>query len=135
MKKVYIGCALTQAPKEFLDFIFGLREKIKTLGFEILEFAWITGPREDVNVYDFDVKNVDGADYFFAFCDYPSIGLGIEIERAMNTKTPTFAFHKKGTNISKIVSDSLISNGMNKPFEYESEEDVLNIIKKEILQI
>lgn len=134
MKKIYIGCALTQATEEFRKFVFSIREKIKDLDFEILEFAWVDGPREDVNVYDFDVKHVDNADYFFAFCDIPSIGLGIEIERAMSTKTPTLAFHKKGTKISKIVLDALSSNGMNKPFEYENEEDVLNIIKKEILQ-
>ncbi len=129
MKKIYVGCALTQATEEFRKFVFSVRERIKDLGFEILEFAWVDGPRDDVNVYDYDVKHVDDADYFVAFCDYPSIGLGIEIERAMSTNTKTLAFYKKGSKISKIVHDALESHGMQKPFEYENEEDILNIIK------
>lgn len=131
-KKIYVGCALSHAPKEFIDFIFDLKRSIESISFEVLHFGWQehTGPAKDKNVYDIDVSNVDNADYFVAICDYPSIGLGIEIERAFTSKTPTVAFVKKGKYLSQIVPNGLSSHKMTEPTEYETKEDILKKIKE-----
>lgn len=134
-KKLYIACALTHAPEEFRQMIFRLRTLFQEAGFEILEFAWKDGPRHDVNIYELDMyQRLDEADVVVAVCDYPSIGLGMELERAFAhhyadttfTRRPqVFAFAGTDMKVSKIVPDALAHYGFPSQVFYKEPEDIV----------
>ena len=83
-----------------------------------------------MNVYDYDLANVDETDVFVAICDHPSIGLGMELERAFSTNTETYAFCKRGAKVTKIVPDGLIFNNQQPVIEYDTLEDIVEYMKK-----
>ena len=128
--KLYLACALTNAPTEFRQMIFCLRDLLRDAGFEILEFGWRDGPRQDVNIYQFDLEErVDKVDVFVAICDYPSIGLGMELERFLgrlcyDESLIVLAFARRGMIISKIVPDALAYHDLPPAIPYETPEDI-----------
>ena len=63
-------------------------------------------------------------DFFIAECSMPSTGLGIELGWAYDNKIPIVCIYKKG----KKVSGSL-NSVTNKFYEYETVEELKNIIK------
>ena len=134
-KKLYVGCALSKATKEFRDKVFHLRDDLLSEYFEVLKFAWDRKTDKsmfsEVNVYEADLACVDGADIFVAICDEPSIGLGVEIERAIQKKKKIFAFHHKDLTIGKIVDAALQSTQLGRLYIYDNVEDIVEIVKKE----
>ena len=102
--KIYVGCALTKVPKgfkaEFTRFICGVKDGLMTSGYEVLEFiGLVEGTSGDV--YRHDTECVSKCDLFLAICDFPSIGLGIEIGHAIKISKPTLLTSR--WDITRIV--------------------------------
>ena len=113
MKKLYIGCALTNLPAEKRDeFMQGIA-KIKTelkKSFEILEFVGVDDlktntPTTPQYVYNYDIREcLMKADYFLAICDFPAIGLGYELGTAVEKMgIPVLAMAHKDSKVSRSI--------------------------------
>lgn len=70
----------------------------------------------------------DDIDLFIAECSYPSTGLGIELGFAFDSGKKINCLHKKNKKISSSLN--AISNNI---FEYDTIEDMINIIKNIII--
>lgn len=83
MKSIYVGCSLTDAPREFTDKIERLKKCLRVMGYKVFDFVGLTrGTPNDV--YRWDIHNcVAKCDLLLAICDYPSIGLGYELGTAI----------------------------------------------------
>lgn len=104
--KIYVGCALTSAPKEFKADVVELKRKLSTLeGVEVLEFLGLTaGTAHDVYVHDI-VNCVGRSDIMVAICDYPSTGLGWEMATQVARGKTLLAFGHHESKITRLVLD------------------------------
>ncbi len=102
--KVYVGCALTGAPKEFVDSVILLKKDLKEhLGVEVLEFLGLEAGTVD-DVYKHDIEQCVGTcDVFVAVCDQPSLGLGIELYAAVQRGVPVLAIAHKNSRVTRLV--------------------------------
>lgn len=101
MKKLYIGCSLTQAPQSFKQSVENFKDKLRSK-FEVLDFIGLTaGSAEDV--YNYDRNQVLQCDLFVAIVDLPSTGLGMEIGFAIENNKPMLICYKAGTKISRMI--------------------------------
>lgn len=83
--RIYFGCALTNAPKEFTQDIEKLKKLLKKK-VEIFDFAGLTPPIGEV--YQHDTNMVRRCDVMVANITYPSLGLGMEMGIAIENKKP-----------------------------------------------
>lgn len=101
--KLYVGCSLIHAPKEFITSVENLKLKLAK-SFEILDFFGLTDELDSTKIYNHDRKCVLNSDVFLAICDFPSTGLGMEIGFAVeNKKNIVIAYNSK----SKITRMAL----------------------------
>ena len=71
--KVYVGCALRNAPEDFRQSVRDFKERIRT-NFHILDFMGVLdGSVPDSQIRAFDLKNVEACDLMIAECSYPSL--------------------------------------------------------------
>ncbi len=101
--KLYVGCALTQAPEGFL---FDVQELKKRLAreYEVLEFlGTVAGTAQDV--YRQDIKeHATNCDLLLAICDYPAMGVGYEMSYVIEKRgTPTLAVAHENAQVSRLV--------------------------------
>ncbi len=101
--KIYVGCALTQASAEFRQHVDGLKDQLRYLGHEVLDFVGLeAGTPEDV--YAGDIRCVRECDIFIAVCDYPAIGLGYELGVAVEVLgKPVLAVAHKNAVVTRLV--------------------------------
>ena len=104
--KIYVGCALTNLPVgegERLEcLLIDLKHGLRNRSYEVLEFLGLkAGTASDVYHHDHDC--VDECDIFVAICDCPSIGLGMEFERAILKEKQVLAFAHKDSRITRMV--------------------------------
>lgn len=132
MKKLYIGCALTNLPaekrKEFLQLIEDLNTRLKD-HFEISEFLGVDdlgtqnafSPKE---IYEHAIiKSVMNADCMLAVCDYPSLGLGYEIATAVEKLgIPVLAVAREDSLVTRLVLGVQSPNF--KFYRYKNLEDI-----------
>ncbi|HLD03959.1 MAG TPA: hypothetical protein VJC17_04260 [Candidatus Dojkabacteria bacterium] len=98
---IYLGCALTLAPKSFTDEIINLKQILKKK-YAILEFLGVVkGTPKDVFIRD--TKCVKDCDLFVAECSYPAIGLGYEIGMAIYEKKPILTLANINTHVTRMV--------------------------------
>lgn len=135
MKKLYIGCALTNLPAEkrndFLKLIEYLNTNLKDY-FEISEFLGVDdlgtqnafSPKE---IYEHAItKSVMNADCMLAVCDYPSLGLGYEIGTAVEKLgIPVLAVARKGSLVTRLILGI-----QNKNFTFAYYDSVDEIVSK-----
>ncbi len=115
--KLYVGCALTEAPPEFRDEVAELKALLKaqknasgTPSFEVLEFlGLVEGTPEDVYRTDI-LEGIGSCDLMLAVCDYPSIGLGYEIAVMVEKRSigkrmppPVLAVAKEGKRVTRLM--------------------------------
>lgn len=98
---MYVGCGLTVAPESFRSEVISLKDRLSA-DFSILEFLGLVNGT-NVDVYHHDMKCVADADLFVAVCDFPSTGLGVEIERARQLGTPTLAVSCFDSKVTRLV--------------------------------
>lgn len=101
--KIYVGCALNKAPQGFRDFVANFKRELgNEPDVEVLEFiGLVAGTATDVYRHDF--AQVRGCDAMLAFCDEPSIGLGMEIREAIHFQKPLLCLHRAETPITRML--------------------------------
>jgi hypothetical protein len=136
--KIYLAHALTNAPEEFRQRMFRLRDTLASIpNIEILRFAWIdgVGPKPGVNVYEYDMNCVSEADLVVAILDHFSFGVGMEIQKRSQIKRPMLIFAPTGMKVPKIITDCLVYHNAEgprmllDPVTYSSEKDIIDFIK------
>jgi hypothetical protein len=103
LPKLYLGCSLTHAPKEFREAVEELKVTLRET-YDVFDFLGLEkGTAQDV--YQWDIHRcVATCDVFLAICDYPSIGLGYELAMAVEKlKKPVFAFAHEDANVSRLI--------------------------------
>ncbi|MCD8495067.1 MAG: hypothetical protein LRY41_03485 [Candidatus Pacebacteria bacterium] len=77
--KIYVGCALKHAPKEYKVAIANLKKDLAQLPHvEILEFVTTEAAPQEIYTNDI-IDCVMTCDIMIAECSHPSLGLGYEI--------------------------------------------------------
>jgi nucleoside 2-deoxyribosyltransferase len=105
--KVYVGCALASAPKDFISKIELLKQainqlEINELRFNVLEF--VTDPNAtNQEVFENDIGCVKRCDFMVADFTYPSTGLGFEVSTALELGKPVIGLVDEGATISRLV--------------------------------
>lgn len=84
--RVYFGCSLTHAPKEFIQDIEKIKKKLRQK-VEIFDFAGLSHP-SIADVYQHDTNMVRRCDVMVANISLPSLGLGMEMGVAIENRKP-----------------------------------------------
>jgi hypothetical protein len=100
--KLYVGCGLTNAPEEFKEGVEQLKDRLKK-HYDVFDFVGLTaGTAEDV--YRWDIEHcVADCDLFVGVCDYPSIGLGWELNEAIDLYKPTLGVAHEKALVTRLV--------------------------------
>lgn len=107
---VYLGCALTHAPKLFLKDIEYLRREISPY-VTVLDFLGLHHPSAG-EVFQYDTNCVRRCDLFIANVTYPSLGLGVEFGVAVEHRKPIITIAEEKAIVSRFVF------GYNDPYHY-----------------
>ncbi len=98
---IYLGCALTLAPKSFLKDIEYLREEIGKHAI-VLDFLGLHHPSAG-EVFQYDTNCVRRCDLFVANVTHPSLGLGVEFGVAVEQRKPIITVAEEGATVSRFV--------------------------------
>jgi len=99
--KLYVGCALTEAPEAFTEAVEELKGNL-IADWHVLQFlGLVDGTSGDV--YSHDIAKVDECDAFLAITSYPSIGLGLELGRAREVSKPTLMTQEVNTRVTRMI--------------------------------
>lgn len=101
--KLYVGCALTNAPEEFKQTVEDFKVSLREAGYEVFDFVGlVAGTARDV--YDWDIQHCVGeCDAFIGICDFPAIGLGFETSRALTLGKPVLLVAHKDTKVTRLI--------------------------------
>lgn len=123
--RLYVGCSLTQAPEEFKNDVAGFKEALREKGYEVFDFVGLVkGSAEDV--YRWDIEHcVRDCDALIGICDFPSIGLGFELNEAIRLKKPVLAVAHEDASVTRLLLGAAAVES-NLAFErYTSLQDVI----------
>jgi hypothetical protein len=128
--KLYIGCSLTQAPSGFAEAVDKVKDALRA-DFEVLDFLGLEkGTAMDSYLVDIR-RNVATCDVFVAICDYPAIGLGIELGAAIEAyHKPVLALAQTGATVSRMVRAVPVPNYQF--VRYDALEDVPSLVRNYI---
>jgi hypothetical protein len=98
---VYLSCALTHAPTDFLDDINYLRTRIEQYA-TVLEFLGLNHPSVD-EAFQWDTNCARRCDVVVANVTYPSIGLGLEFGVALENKKPFITIADDQKAVERIL--------------------------------
>ena len=101
--RLYVGCALTDAPIEFREKIEKLKNMLRE-EYEILDFiCLVNGTPTDVYRWDIH-KCVATCDMLVAICDYGATGLGYEMGTSVEKHgKPTLGLAHEDSKVSRIT--------------------------------
>ncbi len=109
--KLYVSCALTEAPPEFRALVGELKKILKTEKtsnqepvYEVLEFLGLTtGTPRDVYTHDI-INSVGACNLVLAICDHPSTGLGWELCEVVKTrKVPVLGVVRQEKKLNRFL--------------------------------
>ncbi len=100
--KLYLGCALRNASPDFVQSVLKFRERLEQeSGFEILRFVDLSGSQpSDVDIFRWDMAQIEACDGVLAICDEPSFGLGFEVSVALSLGKPVLMVAEENRYIS-----------------------------------
>ncbi len=103
MLKLYVGCALTEAPPEFRESVEELKE-ILSADYEVLKFlGLVAGDAGDVFRKDI-IENTGSCNFLLVVGDHPSWGAAMELTVAtMMHKKPVLFVIKQSKKLSRII--------------------------------
>ncbi|MFZ3020435.1 MAG: hypothetical protein WA051_02900 [Minisyncoccia bacterium] len=131
--KVYVGCALKGAPKKFIRLVTEVKKELAERNrgrIIVLEFLGL-GVGTDVDVYRVDIGNAMKCDFFVAFIDYPSTGLGMELgEVIRGRKIPFLVLGKYGRDHNRMATGASKNYAHRGCFaEYTSRSNAVRLIE------
>ncbi len=129
--KVYVGCALTNAPQSLRDTITDFKTRLRTeMQVEVLEFIGL-GNGTAREVYEYDLGSVRKCAIMIAFADHDSIGLGMEIQEATNLRKPVLCLHHIDRKITRMLIGAHDA-GKIQIVPYCTSEDAIGIARRYI---
>ena len=132
MKTIYVGMALTDAPKEFrIRFQDELKTQLRALpDIEVLDFVGLSGSTEE-EVYTYDRSCTEDCDLMVAICDYASLGLGMELVFRHMSGKPLMLFAHDEERVSRMVTGFAKHEGH--PYHtFQSVSDVIEAVKVQL---
>jgi len=104
--KLYVGCALTHATKEFIDEVAQLKEDLREVCI-VLDFLGLTD-ESAYGIYEHDIHNcVMQCHLMLAITDQPSTGLGYEMAtQSEKRKAPLLAVADMQSRVSDLILDT-----------------------------
>jgi hypothetical protein len=116
---LYVGCALTHAPKEYVYQVDALKERLND-DWQVLEFLGLVGGTVE-DVYRQDIlTNVHDCKVFLGLSDFPSIGLGWELREATMLNKPTLAVAHRQSKVTRLLLGAPAFNPALKFMRYEN---------------
>ena len=101
--KIYVGCALTDAPEQFKTSVEDFKNALKKMGYEVFDFVGLTAGTA-LDVYRWDIDHcVKDCDVFIGICDFPSIGLGFETNQALRLGKSILLVAHEGSKVTRLV--------------------------------
>jgi len=101
--QLYVGCALTDAPEAFKAQVEEFKHTLRAEGYEVFDFVGLVNGTA-VDVYNWDIRHcVKNCKALIAICDFPSIGLGYEMNEAINLKKPVLALAHTDSKVTRLV--------------------------------
>ena len=101
--QLYVGCALTDASEEFKEQVEHFKHALRAERYEVFDFVGLVNGTS-LDVYNWDIKHcVKNCQALIAICDFPSIGLGYEMNEAVNLKKPVLAIAHKDSKVTRLV--------------------------------
>lgn len=102
-QKIYVGCALTHAPQEFRGMVASFKKQLSSeTAVEILEFKGLDAG-SPLDVYEYDLGNVERCSFLVAFADHDSIGLGMEIQHATHLGKAILCLHRVENKVTRML--------------------------------
>ena len=102
--KLYIGCALTHAPSEFIDSLEKFKQSLRSEGYQILDFFGVHAAGTPKDIYRHDIlQSARKCDAFIGICDYPSTGLGYEFSEAVRLGVPVLALAHTDAKVTRLI--------------------------------
>ncbi|MEX0918109.1 MAG: hypothetical protein WDZ93_03055 [Candidatus Paceibacterota bacterium] len=132
MLTIYVGMALTEAPEEFRgSFQKELKDALASLpNIQILDFVGLENGDEG-QVYTHDRRCTEQADLCVFICDYPSIGLGIEIAFRFLTGKPMLCFARDGQRVTRMLLGMCQFEEI--PFHrYDFVDEIVSLVKERL---
>ena len=108
---IYLGCALTNAPRSFLDDIDQLRASILPYA-NVLHYLGLHHPSVG-DAFQYDINCVRRCDLFIGNATLPSLGLGIETGVAIENHKPIISLAD-----DKLAAERLLIWGYWDPLHY-----------------
>lgn len=127
MIKLYVGCGLTHASKNFKQNVEEFKERLSQIpNVSMLKFlGLVDGTAHDVYVHDI-VDCVRQCDIMVAICDEPSIGLGWEMAEQTRRGRPLLAFGHENSIISRLILDPQLTRYQF--YRYQTFDDIYKIV-------
>ncbi len=101
--KIYVGCALTHASEKFIAQVVKFKENLRASNYEVLDFLGLHAG-SPANVYRNDIERCVGScDAFIAICDYPSLGVGYELNEAVHLRIPILVLADQKTKLTRLL--------------------------------
>lgn len=128
--KIYVGCALTDAPETFVAAVDKLKSQLRSEGFYVYDFVGVVkGTARDV--FNWDIMYcVYSCDVFVAVCDEPSIGLGWELAEAAHFKKPVLAVARQDAHVTRMILGAAELEPHVQFERYQQLSDILPSIRK-----
>lgn len=118
---------MTHGSKELEDFVLEFKNGLRQVS-PALVLDWI-GKAAHVsipNLHQHDLNNVKSCDLMIAFVDEPSMGLGMEIQAALDLKQEVLCLYREGRAISRLLQ-SAADNGLVPLRSYKDLDDAIRI--------
>jgi hypothetical protein len=128
---IYFGCALSNAPKTFIEDIDYIRDSITPFG-DVLRFLGLHHPNVG-DAFQFDLNCVRRSDIVVGDLTHPSLGLGMELGVAIENRKPIIMLAN-----DKIAPERLLMWGSWDPLHfklrYKTREEAVRFVIAKILE-
>jgi len=106
---IYVGAALTNASGGMREFVPAFKQQLRNRTTDSIVLRWVGMDTEVTEgFYARDLGNVDMCDVMIAIVDEPSIGLGMELARAISENKPILCLAREGNKVSRMVQAAAI---------------------------
>jgi hypothetical protein len=103
---IYVSSSVSNASREYRDFIRRFKQELRDRT-AALVIEWV---EQDAALPDDffkkNINNVHNCDAMIAITNEPSIGVGMEIQEAINNDKPLLCLHENGLTVSRLLASA-----------------------------
>ena len=107
---VYVSSSVTHADAEYRAFIKNFKEELRQVA-PALVIEWLDkdAPVLPDDFFKRNINNVLSCDAMIAITNEPSIGVGMEIQEAINNDKPLLCLHESGRTLSRLLKSAKLA--------------------------